>query len=81
MEPFHKVLMQHRPSDNYFGMNTKRISIKNIKEKLRRKSVTFSVRMDESLKKQIDQSAKKNGVTSNRLIKTVLEHYCSRQAG
>ena len=60
-------------------MNTKRISIRSIKEKLNRKSVTFSVRMDESLKKQIDRSAKQNGVTSNRLIKTILEHYCIKQ--
>ena len=60
-------------------MNNNRISIRDIKEKLNRKSVTFSVRMDEALKKQIDKSAKKNGVTANRLIKTVLEHYCARE--
>lgn len=58
---------------------TKRLSIKEIKERLNRKSVTFSVRMDEKLKKAIDHNAKKAGVTSNRLIKTVLEHYVDKQ--
>lgn len=60
-------------------MNIKRISIKDIQERLERKSVTFSVRMDEKLKRQIDLSAKKNGVTANRLIKTVLELYCAKE--
>jgi len=55
-----------------------KLNIREIQGRLYQKSVTFSVRMDEKLKKKIDLSARKNGVTSNRLIKTILEHYTAK---
>lgn len=53
--------------------------INSIKQDLeRKKSITFSIRMSKSLKEELRRCAKRNDVTTNRLIKTVLEHYVSK---
>ena len=50
------------------------------KNKQVQKSITFSIRINSDLKKQLELSAQKNGVKANRLINTVLTSYLTKES-